>query len=237
MNILELHSVCKTFGQVNVLRGINFALAKGEFAAIMGPSGSGKSTLLNLAAGLLLPDSGEITVDGQRLSGMDDDARTVFRRRRIGVIFQDYNLIPTLTAEENILLPLLLDKAHVDRAHLDGLLGRFDLAPRRAHYPHQLSGGERQRVAIARALVVRPSIILADEPTGNLDILSGQNFCEMLAQIHADYGASILLVSHDPVVAARAARVAILLDGRIHSQVASQGNPSDISRHYLASMQ
>ncbi|MCL1857500.1 MAG: ABC transporter ATP-binding protein, partial [Kiritimatiellaeota bacterium] len=219
MNILELNAVCKSFTQsdspVDVLRGIDFTLAKGEFAAIMGPSGSGKSTLLGLMAGLLLPDSGEITVDGKRLSAMDDDARTVFRRRHIGVIFQDYNLIPTLTAEENILLPLHLDKATLDRARLDDLLARLDLTDRRAHYPHQLSGGERQRVAIARALAVRPALILADEPTGNLDILSGQRFCDMLASLHAAYGASILLVSHDAAVAARAARVAILIDGAI----------------------
>ena len=237
MNILEITSVSKTFGQVSVLRGIDFTLEQGQFCAVMGPSGSGKSTLLHLMAGLLLPDSGEIRVEGQPLSAMDDDARTVFRRRHIGVIFQDFNLIPTLTAEENILLPLLLDKAPVDRAHLDGLLARFDLAPRRAHYPHQLSGGERQRVAIARALDVRPGLILADEPTGNLDILSGQKFCEVLAQIHAAYGASILLVSHDPVVASRAPRVALLLDGKIHSQFDTHGDPSAVSSHYLGSLQ
>jgi len=167
---------------------------------------------------------------------MDDDTRTVFRRRHIGVIFQDYNLIPTLTVEANILLPLLLDKAPADRTHLDELLARFDLAPRRTHYPHQLSGGERQRVAIARALAVRPDLILADEPTGNLDILSGQNFCDVLSSIHTAYGATILLVSHDPVVASRASRVSILLDGRIHSQFASQGTPSDISQIYIASV-
>ena len=236
MNTLELKSVCKSFGEVSVLRGVDFTLAKGAFAAVMGPSGSGKSTLLSLMAGLLLPDSGEVIVGGQRLSSMGDDARTVFRRRNIGVIFQDYNLIPTLTAEENILLPLALDKATVDCAHLAEILARFDLAPRRAHYPHQLSGGERQRVAIARALIVRPGLILADEPTGNLDILSGQRFCEVLAQIHADYGTSILLVSHDPVVASRADCVAILLDGKIHSQLAPGGDPAGISRHYLAAI-
>ena len=236
MNILEIKSVSKSFGDVSVLHGIDFTLEKGQFCAVMGPSGSGKSTLLNLAAGLLLPDTGDITVTGHLLSAMDDDARTVFRRRHIGVIFQDYNLIPTLTAEENILLPLLLDKADVDRAYLDELLTRFDLTPRRAHYPHQLSGGERQRTAIARALIVRPSIILADEPTGNLDILSGQNFCEVLAQIHAAYGTSILLVSHDPVVTSRAPRVALLLDGKIHSQFNTEGNPSAVSRHYLDSL-
>ena len=236
MNILEMTSVSKSFGQVSVLHGIDFTLAQGQFCAVMGPSGSGKSTLLNLIAGLLLPDSGDIRIAGQLLSAMDDDARTIFRRRRIGVIFQDYNLIPTLTAEENILLPLLLDKTPPDRAHLDEILTRFDLAPRRAHYPHQLSGGERQRVAIARAIAVRPDIILADEPTGNLDILSGQNFCEVLAQIHAAYGTSILLVSHDPVVAARAPRVALLLDGKMHSPFDTQGNPSAVSRHYLDSL-
>ena len=236
MNILALKSVSKSFGDVRVLHGIDFTLEQGQFAAIMGPSGSGKSTLLNLMAGLLLPDAGEIRIDGQLLTAMDDDARTIFRRRHIGVIFQDFNLIPTLTAEENILLPLHLDNAPADRAHLDELLARFGLTPRRTHYPHQLSGGERQRTAIARALIVRPGIILADEPTGNLDILSGQKFCEVLAQIHAAYGTSVLLVSHDPVVAARATRVAILINGAIHSQFDSHGNPADVSRQYLSAM-
>ena len=236
MNILELHSVSKSFGETRVLHEVNFTLAKGEFGAIMGPSGSGKSTLLNLTAGLLLPDSGEIRVDGKLLSAMDDDARTIFRRRNIGLIFQDFNLIPTLTAEENILLPLLLDKASVDRTHLDELLARFDITARRAHYPHQLSGGERQRVAIARALIVQPRIILADEPTGNLDILSGQKFCDVLAEIHAAYNTSILLVSHDPVVASRASSVSILLNGLIHAHFTAQGDPSEISKHYLASL-
>ena len=234
MNILELQSIHKSFGDVGVLRGVDFTLAKGEYAAIMGPSGSGKSTLLHLAAGLLLPDNGGINVNGAALPGMDDDARTVFRRRNIGLVFQDFNLIPTLTAEENILLPLLLDKAAVDRGHIDGLLARFELAARRGHYPHQLSGGERQRVAIARALAMRPCLLLADEPTGNLDILSGRKFCDVLAEIHAGYGTSILLVSHDPVVASRASRVAILMDGKIQADFASQGGPTELSSRYLA---
>ncbi|MCL1887784.1 MAG: ABC transporter ATP-binding protein [Kiritimatiellaeota bacterium] len=233
MNILELQSVQKSFGETGVLRGVDFTLAEGEFAAIMGPSGSGKSTLLHLAAGLLLPDGGEIRVNGAPLSGMDDDGRTVFRRRNIGLVFQDFNLIPTLTAEENILLPLMLDKAAVDRGHIAGLVARFELGPRRGHYPHQLSGGERQRVAIARALAMRPGLLLADEPTGNLDILSGQKFCGVLAEIHAAYGTSILLVSHDPIVASRASRVAILVNGQIHGDFASKGDPSEISRRYL----
>ena len=236
MNILELASVEKSFGETPVLRGVDFALEKGGFCAVMGPSGSGKSTLLGLAAGLLLPDNGEVRVDGKPLSGMDDDGRTVFRRRNIGVIFQDFNLIPTLTAEDNILLPLKLDKAPVDRGHVGELLARFDLVPRRGHYPHQLSGGERQRTAIARSLVMRPGLILADEPTGNLDLLSGQRFCDILAEINRAYGASILLVSHDPVVASRASRVSILLDGAIHGHFDSHGDPSEISRHYFASL-
>jgi len=236
MDIMEMKGVCKSFAAVAVLRGVDFALGKGEFAAIMGPSGSGKSTLLSLMAGLLLPDSGEICVDGKRLTAMDDDARTVFRRRHIGVIFQDYNLIPTLTAEENILLPLHLDKATGDRDRLDDLLVRFDLAPRRTHYPHQLSGGERQRVAIARALVTRPAVILADEPTGNLDILAGQRFCETLVTAHATYGTSILLVSHDVHVASRASRVAILIDGAIHDTFAPR-NAEDVSSRYLHALQ
>ena len=234
--MLSFSHVSKSFGSTTVLRNVDFTLSQGEFAAIMGPSGSGKSTLLNLAAGLLLPDSGEISVAGKSFAGIDDDARTIFRRRNIGVIFQDFNLIPTLTAEENLILPFKLDNAPVDRAHITELLTRFDLSPRRGHYPHQLSGGERQRVAIARALVMRPGLILADEPTGNLDILSGKKFCEVLAQIRDSYNTSILLVSHDPVVASHASRVSILLDGAIHDRFDAHGDPSEISKRYLASI-
>lgn len=240
MTILEFNDVSRTFTQtgipVPVLQNVNFSVAQNEFAAVMGPSGSGKSTLLNLAAGLLVPDSGEIYICGECLSAMNDDKRTVFRRRNLGIIFQDYNLIPTLTAEENIVLPVLLDGLRPDTAYLNELLERFGLNPRRKHYPHELSGGERQRVAIARALIIRPKLILADEPTGSLDILTGKKFCELLDAIHKTSGTSILLVSHDPVVSAHADSVSILAGGGIRTRFRSDGNPADISEHYISSI-
>jgi len=240
MDILRFENVSRAFTQtdhkVDVLRHVGFAVADGEFAAIMGPSGSGKSTLLNLAAGLLLPDTGTIEVCGASVSTMDDDARTRFRRRNIGMIFQDYNLIPTLTAEENIILPLLLDGRKAEKSLLEELLGQFELGGRRHHYPHELSGGERQRVAIARALIIRPQLILADEPTGSLDMITGKKFCDLLENLHRTSGTAILLVSHDPMVAAHASSVSVLADGSIQSRFASDGDPADISHHYLSSM-
>ncbi len=237
MHDLVFQNVTKGFttadSRVDVLHDVTFTVPKGSFFAVMGPSGSGKSTLLHLAAGLLLPDSGTVTVGGTNLADLDDDARTLLRRRSTGVIFQDFNLIPTLTLEDNITLSLTLDGRKPDPAELDKVLVRLGLAPRRRHYPAQLSGGERQRAAIARTLLIQPQIILADEPTGNLDIHAGHDFCSLLAQINKDFGTTILLVSHDPVVAAAAETVCILTDGRIHSQFQGRGQADEVSRQYL----
>ncbi|MDR2849895.1 MAG: ABC transporter ATP-binding protein [Verrucomicrobiota bacterium] len=234
---LEVKRLVKTFGggenPVTVLEGVDLALARGAFAAVMGPSGSGKSTLLHLVAGLLTGDSGEIRVGGESISAMDDAAVTRFRRTRIGLIFQDFNLIPTLTAEENIALPLLLGRQTPDPAAIDALLARLGLAHRRTHLPARLSGGERQRVAIARALVTRPDIVLADEPTGNLDSPAGRAFCDLLRAMNEERGCTILMVSHDPVVAATAQRVHLLKDGRFVDAFDTNHEPARVSARYL----
>jgi len=199
---------------VDVLNGVDLELPPAAFEAVMGPSGSGKSTLLHLLAGLLSADAGEILVGGEPLTGMDDKTATIFRRRRIGLVFQDFNLIPTLTAEENITLPLLLDRRAPDPRTLDPLLERLGLSARRRHLPSRLSGGERQRVAIARALVNNPAIVLADEPTGNLDPDNATEVMNHLAEFHRE-GATIVVVTHEELAARYAQRTVLIRDGRI----------------------
>lgn len=237
---LEVEGLRKGFGEgagrVAVFEGLDMALERGTFEAVMGPSGSGKSTLLHLLAGLLTPDGGEIRVGGEALSAMDDHAVTCFRRRRIGLVFQDFNLIPTLTAEENVILPLLLDRKVPDPQRVEALLARLNLAHRRAHVPQKLSGGERQRVAIARALVTGPDIVLADEPTGNLDSPTGRAFCDLLRTMNAEDGCTILLVSHDPVVAATARRVHLLRDGRFVDAFETRHDAARVAERYLQTM-
>lgn len=234
---LKIEKLAKTFHEgdtsVSVLRGIDLAMPRGSFLAVMGPSGSGKSTLLHLIAGLLTSDHGAIEIGGESITNMDDATITRFRRRRIGLVFQDFNLIPTLSAEENIALPLLLDRQTPDAKLLEELLVRFNLVARRHHLPHKLSGGERQRVAIARALVTQPEIILADEPTGNLDSPAGRAFCDLLRTMNKEHGCTILLVSHDPLVAATADRVALLNDGRLTDEFETRHDAALISEHYL----
>jgi putative ABC transport system ATP-binding protein len=238
---LEVKRLVKTFGggenPVTVLDGVDLTLERGGFAAVMGPSGSGKSTLLHLVAGLLTGDCGEIRVGGDLISGMDDATVTRFRRERIGLIFQDFNLIPTLTAEENIALPLLLGRKTPDPAAIDALLASLGLSQRRTHLPTKLSGGERQRVAIARALVTQPDIVLADEPTGNLDSPAGRAFCELLRTMNKEQGCTILMVSHDPVVAATAQRVHLLKDGRFVDDFGTNHDPAYVSSRYLRAME
>ena len=239
--VLKISGLCKTFGAgdgaVTALANLSFAMAAGAFEAVMGPSGSGKSTFLHLVAGLLTPDAGSICVDGREIAGMPDRALTLFRRRRIGLVFQDFNLIPTLTARENIELPLLLDgteQAHSRR--IGELLALLGLENRAGHFPEQLSGGERQRVAVARALAGSPAIVLADEPTGNLDTPAARSLCGLLRRVNAELGASILVVSHDPMVAATADRVHILRDGRFRASFASGGSAAAVAERYIAAM-
>lgn len=217
---LQVESVSKRFRQgssvVRALDGVSLTIAKGEFIAVMGASGSGKSTLLHVIAGLTSPDEGRIVVEGSDLSSMSDRQLTFFRRRRVGLVFQAFNLIPTLTAEDNILLPVLADgEAGSLDQRLDALLERLELAPRRRHRPDALSGGEQQRVAIARALIADPAIVLADEPTGSLDSVSGQAICRLLNELCREQERTVVVVTHEPAVASWAERIVVMRDGRI----------------------
>jgi putative ABC transport system ATP-binding protein len=202
---------------VTALDGVDFSVERGEFVAIMGPSGSGKSTLLHLLGGLDMPTSGEITLAGQPFSQLSDDQITRFRRQKIGFIFQFYNLLPTLTAAENVALPLLIEgqPAAEYQARLKDLLRLVDLDDRASHLPDQLSGGQQQRVAIARAFANQPEIVLADEPTGNLDSRSGTSILELLRAACRELDATIVMVTHDPRAASYADRVVFLKDGQI----------------------
>lgn len=204
-------------GFFNALDGVDLSIGRGEFVAMMGASGSGKSTALHVIAGLTRATSGSVKIDGVALDSMSDRALTIFRRRRIGVVFQSYNLIPHLTAEENILFPLRADGRKIDasvRERMAQLCAELDLTRQLRQYPDSLSGGQQQRVALARALNARPSIILADEPTGNLDWSSSQDVCRILSEMNREQGCAILLVTHEPAVAIWASRVVVLQDGK-----------------------
>ena len=203
--------------RVDILRGIDFEIDQGEFVAIMGPSGSGKSTLLGLLAGLDNPTSGQIVLDGEDITGLGEDQMALLRGRKIGFVFQSYHLLPTLTAEENVLLPYELTGGNGSKGRDRALelLESVGLLDRRDHYPVQLSGGEQQRVALARAFMVRPPILLADEPTGNLDSQNGQHVLELLISLNQREGTTLVLVTHDPVLSGRARRRIVLRDGLI----------------------
>ncbi len=204
--------------KVEILRGINLVIPQGEFAAIMGPSGSGKSTLLGLLAGLDSSTSGRIILDGQDITGLSEDRMSEVRGQKIGFVFQSFQLIPTLTAEENVLLPAELAGADFDIVKRGReLLTRVGLGDRMDHYPVQLSGGEQQRVALARAFITKPPILLADEPTGNLDGKTGNQVLEILLELNRQEGATLVLVTHDPALATHADRVITLRDGLVVS--------------------
>ena len=234
---LQAENVCAAYGKgaarVEVLKGFSLTLRAGEFVALMGPSGSGKSTFLHLAAGLLLPESGTIAVGGQDVTAMGDAAATRFRRRHEAVVFQAFNLLETLTVRENVALPVRLDHGRPDAARVAELVGKLGLAGKEDRLPSELSGGERQRVAIARALYAKPDVILADEPTGNLDAKSSHAICDLLRDLNRTERSAILLVTHDPVVAAAATRVCFLRDGRIAADFATGHDPAAISARYL----
>jgi putative ABC transport system ATP-binding protein len=219
---VQVDHVTKRFRQGNTtieaLKDISLSIRRGEFVAVMGASGSGKSTLLHVMAGLTSLDGGKIVVDGEDLSGMSDYQLTLFRRRHIGLVFQAFNLIPTLTAQDNILLPVLADgrqRLYDGSSRLNGLLDRLGLADRCRHRPDALSGGEQQRVAIARAMIGDPSIILADEPTGSLDSVTGQSICRLLKELCHEQGRTIVVVTHEPAVAVWAERIVVLKDGQV----------------------
>jgi putative ABC transport system ATP-binding protein len=203
--------------RVEILKGIDLTIPTGQFAAIMGASGSGKSTLLGLLAGLDAPTSGQIILDGEDITGLPEDKLAIVRGRKIGFVFQSYQLIPTLTAEENVLLPYELVGTNGDggRKRARELLQEVGLSDRLDHYPVQLSGGEQQRVALARAFMVRPPILLADEPTGNLDSANGRHILELLIRLNSERGTTLVLVTHDAALAAHAQRRITLQDGRV----------------------
>ena len=223
--VLEAKDLQKKYqmGEVAVeaLSGLDFQVAKGEFVAIMGPSGSGKSTLLHLLGGLDVPTQGEVTLAGQRLSILGDKQATLVRRHNIGFVFQFFNLLPTLTAEENIALPLVIDgkNIHQYQARIDSLLTLVGLTERRHHKPDQLSGGEQQRVALARALVTEPAIVLADEPTGNLDSKTGTVIMKLLQRSCIELEQALIAVTHDARAATYANRVVFLRDGKIFNEI------------------
>lgn len=225
MTILDAQGLHKQYelGQyiVKALDGVNLGVNQGEFVGIMGPSGSGKSTLLHLLGGLDKPTQGEILLSGENVSHLSDQDSTLVRRRNIGFVFQFFNLLPTLSAEENILLPLIIDgkKPKDFQESLNSLLKRVGLEDRRHHKPDQLSGGEQQRVALARALITRPAILLADEPTGNLDTRTGSDVMQLLKDSARDLQQTIIMVTHDPKAAAYADRLIFLQDGKIISEI------------------
>lgn len=224
MAVLETRRVTKAFGEgearVEALRGVDLAVQAGEMLAIMGRSGSGKSTLLTLLGGVDVPSTGQVLLEDRDLATMSDDERTLIRRQRIGFVFQQFNLLPILTAEENVALPMELDGVPqaeaMERAR--EMLDRVGMTARRAHLPGKMSGGEQQRVAVARALVIRPAIVLADEPTGNLDSVTGQRLSGLLRELVDQQGQTIVLVTHDPAVAALADRVIYLSDGLVERE-------------------
>ena len=223
MEILKVENLTKTYGSgenlVHAVDDVSFSVEKGEFVAIVGASGSGKSTLLHLIGGVDRPTSGKIFVDGNDISKMNDDKLAVFRRRQVGIVYQFYNLIPILTVEENITLPCDLDGRGVDRERLEMILDSFGLRARRTHLPNQLSGGQQQRTSIARALINNPSLVLADEPTGNLDSKSSEEVMSMLKMCNQSYGQTVIMITHNLDIAKQADRIITISDGKIVEEV------------------
>lgn len=217
MNLLEIKKICKTYGSgetaVQALKNVSFSVQKGEYVAIVGESGSGKSTLLNMIGALDTPTSGKVLIDGKDTFSMKENKLTLFRRRNIGFIFQAFNLIPELTVEQNIIFPMLLDYQKPDQQYLEELLTVLNLRERRSHLPSQLSGGQQQRVAIGRALITRPSLILADEPTGNLDTQNSREVIALLKGTSKKYDQTIIMITHNRTIAQTADRVLQVSDG------------------------
>ena len=219
MDILRIEHLSKIYGkgdtEVRALDDVSFTVPKGQFVAIIGPSGSGKSTLLHILGGVDTPTDGHVYVDGTDITTLDETALAIFRRRQIGLIYQFYNLIPILTVEENMTLPLLLDDKKVDRAHFDSLVQVLGLQHRLGHLPSELSGGQQQRVSIGRALMNNPAILLADEPTGNLDSKNSKEIVELLRSFNKSLNQTVIIITHDERIALDAARVIAVEDGKI----------------------
>jgi putative ABC transport system ATP-binding protein len=216
--VLAAVNVARSYGEgesvVNALCGVSLSIPKGEFAAVMGPSGSGKSTLMHILAGLDIPTSGQVWVGDEEITDMDDDELTLLRRRSIGFIFQFFNLLPMLTAQQNVVLPLSIAGEDIDAAWVDEVMEKVGLADRRTHRPSEMSGGQQQRVAIARALVSRPTILFADEPTGNLDSTMSEEILQALRDSVDSYGQTTMMVTHEASAAAVADRIVFLADGK-----------------------
>lgn len=219
MKILEVTNLCKTYGKggtmVKALDNVSFSVEKGEFVAIIGPSGSGKSTLLHILGGVDVPTSGSVVINQTDISNLDETALAIFRRRQIGLIYQFYNLIPILTVQENLTLPLLLDGRKPDKKQIDTLVKRLGLENRLDHLPNQLSGGQQQRVSIGRALVNNPALMLADEPTGNLDSENSKEIISLLRQFNKEFNQTVIIITHDEKIANSADRVITIEDGKI----------------------
>ena len=220
---------------VEAVRGVNLKLGRGEFVAVMGASGSGKSTLLHLLAGLTQPDDGTVEIMGTNIHALNDRVLTDFRRKHVGLVFQAFNLIPSLTGEENIELPMLLGGEAGDASRVENLIARLGLERVRGRHPDSMSGGEQQRIAIGRALVRGPSLILADEPTGSLDSTNGRKLCDLFRELCAESGSTVLMVTHNPVVAFAASRFLILRDGQLVGQFDKNDCPTvqDLNRAYF----
>ena len=240
MSPLVVENVTKNFRQgdrtVPALCGISLDIQQGRFLAIMGASGSGKSTLLHLMAGLAIADTGRVLINGTNLGDMSDYDLTLFRRRSIGLVFQAFNLIPSLTAQENVMLPLMLEgrNGNAGLEKTNALLNDLGLSDRRQHRPDAMSGGEQQRVAIGRALIMDPAVILADEPTGNLDSANSKSVCELLRDLSAIHGKTIVMVTHEPTVAAYAQEVAVLRDGKLVDRFPTEeiNGGAELARRY-----
>ena len=219
MKILEVTNLCKTYGKgdtmVKALDNVSFSVEKGEFVAIIGPSGSGKSTLLHILGGVDVPTKGSVVINQTDISNLDETALAIFRRRQIGLIYQFYNLIPILTVQENLTLPLLLDGRKPDEKQISTLVKRLGLENRLDHLPNQLSGGQQQRVSIGRALVNNPALMLADEPTGNLDSENSKEIISLLRQFNKDFNQTVIIITHDEKIANSADRVITIEDGNI----------------------
>lgn len=219
MTILETKNLSKTYGkgetEVKALDNVSFSVQQGEFVAIIGPSGSGKSTLLHILGGVDVPTSGEAVINGTDISKLDETSLAVFRRRQIGLVYQFYNLIPILTVEENLTLPLLLDGRKPDKKQLDELVGELGLGDRLKHLPSELSGGQQQRVSIGRALLNNPALLLADEPTGNLDSENSREIIALLRKFNKEFKQTVIIITHDERIALSADRVITIQDGRI----------------------
>lgn len=226
MKILEIKNLCKVYGEgetrVDALKDVSFEVGKGEFVAIVGPSGSGKSTLLHILGGVDVPTSGQVRIAGTDICGLNESKLAIFRRRHIGLIYQFYNLIPILNVEENLTLPILLDGKKPDRKLLEDLVEKLGLGERLGHLPNQLSGGQQQRVSIGRALMNNPALLLADEPTGNLDSANSKEIISLLRKFNRENGQTVIIITHDERIALSADRVITVEDGRITRDSAAE---------------